>query len=84
MAEAARRAAAVIVRAGVQRSGAAIGDEAVTRIVGGYGDRHAVSGDDLDVEAPHAPADLGDELLAFFRLDAKLPPAMTSFTIPSI
>jgi NAD+ synthase (glutamine-hydrolysing) len=51
-------------------SAAAEDDQAVGRIVGRDGDRHAITGNDADVVAAHAAADLGEELHAVVALHA--------------
>src|SRR5436309_14926080 len=51
-------------------SPAAEHDQPVRRIVRRHGDRHAIAGNDADVVAAHAPADLGEELHPVVALHA--------------
>ena len=46
------------------------GDDSADRIVRGNADRHAITGDDLDAEPPHAPAQLGEDFVAGITLHA--------------
>src|SRR5207248_6406748 len=54
-------------------SPAAEHDQPVRRIVRRDGDRHAIAGNDADVVAAHAPADLGEELHPVVALHAVVP-----------
>ena len=48
-------------------------DDAANRIVGRDAHGHAVTGDDLDAEPPHAPAQLGEDFVACIALHAVQP-----------
>jgi hypothetical protein len=55
------------------------GDDAPDGIVRRYADGHAISGDDLDAEAAHAAAQLGQDLVAGVALHAVQPAAVDRY-----
>jgi hypothetical protein len=52
------------------------GDDAADRIVGRDANRHAVTGDDFDAEAPHPAAQLGEHFMTGITLDPIQPAGM--------
>ena len=55
------------------------GDDAPDGIVRRHADGHAISGDDLDAEAAHAAAQLGQDLVAGVALHAVQPAAVDRY-----
>ncbi len=51
---------------------AAVDDEAVREIVRRNGDRHAITGNDLDVKTTQPPADASEERVALIALHAEV------------